>query len=327
MTSSSDDAVDQRPTDYPFTEWQLKLQAAILRLKGRPRHCATHAFKGLKRAWKIAEIDPEMAYFRAITAEEEAATALIFALKHRKYPGADKLDYSHHPHKAGITPFLRAIENTFSELKLPPPQYRLVFNSEPPGIYIQFLSENLGLPPGYILEPDHPLNGFLGLEGDSQKSRAIFTGALENYAKNKGKASVLRVIHEEANIRNKLLYAADNGIPHVQNVDSVLLAKSRPISIIISLTIAILQTREHQLLVLQALEAYLHIFNRAPENPLDYKSSSYSDAVFQIEISRNGGSSPIASFWRTYRYNHDYNFTLRHPLEGAFQIETPSSQA
>ncbi len=49
--------------------------------------------------------------FRAITAEEEAATALIFALQRRRYPRANELDSYKHAHKAGLTPFLRAIES------------------------------------------------------------------------------------------------------------------------------------------------------------------------------------------------------------------------
>jgi hypothetical protein len=319
-TSSTSDTTEQRPEGYPFTDWQLKLQEAIPKLKGRPRHCAIHAFKGLKRAWKIAEIDPEMAYFRALTAEEEAATALIFALKHRRYPGAEKLDYNYHPHKAGITPFLRAIENVFAESKFPTPSYKLDSEADTPNISLRFKSENLGLPPGYIAEVDQPLNGFFQENTELSPGISIFGSALRKYAENKGSTSVLRVIKEEANIRNRLLYAADNGIPKVDNVDSVLLSKSRPISIMVSLTIAILQTREHQLLVPQALEAYLHIFDRAPDERFDYAAIAEPNVDIQIEIQRNANGSSQTSFRRILKYNYNYNFNINSTKADLFKL-------
>lgn len=289
MTVPSD-FVEERQGQYPFSEWQLKLQEAILNLKGRPRHCAVHAFRGLKRAWLIAPIDPEMAYFRALTAEEEAATALIFALKHRRYPGADKIDYNYHPHKAGIAPFLGAIETVFAEAKFPAFTYKLDYESTPPRLDVRIPSEKLGMPAGYFAELDEPLNGFFQNQTDKKPTLNIFDGAMNKFAEIKGEKSVIKAIQQEANIRNRLLYASDDGIPHVKNVDDVLRVKGRPITAMLTLTIAILQTRKHQLLVPQAIEEYLNIFNRAPDERFDYSTVTEPAAEIQIEIQidRNG---------------------------------------
>lgn len=57
---------------------------------------AFNAIKHTNRAWKLRAVDPAMAAFRAITAEEEAAIALFKSLRRLGYPGADKLKIRDH---------------------------------------------------------------------------------------------------------------------------------------------------------------------------------------------------------------------------------------
>ena len=66
------------------------IKKCLREIKGRARQSAFHAFEHLDKAERIAELDPEMAVFRAITAEEEAATAVFFSLKQRGYDRAKK---------------------------------------------------------------------------------------------------------------------------------------------------------------------------------------------------------------------------------------------
>lgn len=301
----SDDDANGRAHGYPFTEWQEKLIEAVPKLKGRPRHCAINAFRGLKRAWLIADLDPEIAYFRALTAEEEAATALIIALKHRRYPGAEKLDYNYHPHKMGIAPFLGAIETVFAEGGIPSPIIKLQYESTPPRLHIGFASEKLGMSPGYLAQSDEPLDGIFLVNDDPRQSVNVFDDALQRYARMKGSKSVLKAIQEEANIRNRLLYAADNGITKVENVDSVLLAKGRPVTLMLTLVVAILQTRKHQLLPAQALEAYLRIFDRAPDEPFDFAAAMGPPADARIEVTRGDDGKATAILHRTFSLNID----------------------
>jgi hypothetical protein len=301
----SDAEAAPRAGGYPFTEWQKGLMEAVPKLKGRPKYCAINAFRGLKRAWSVAELDPEIAYFRALTAEEEAATALIIALKHRRYPGAEKLDHTHHPHKMGLAPFLGAIETVFAEGRMPSPSYKLDYESTPPRLDVRIASENLGLPPGYSAQSDEPLDGVFQVDGDPRPSANVFDDALERYAKIKGAKSVLRAIQDEANIRNRLLYAADNGITKVENVDSVLLAKGRPITLMLTLTVAVLQTRRQQLLPAQALEAYLRIFDREPDTPFDFAGAIGPLPDTRIEVTRDEDGKASAVLHRAFSFKID----------------------
>lgn len=57
-----------------------------------------------------------MAIFRAITAEEEAASSLFFCLKNNKYENADKIAFRNHLYKLGLNPCLEAVTRKLSEI-------------------------------------------------------------------------------------------------------------------------------------------------------------------------------------------------------------------
>src|SRR4051812_2704559 len=96
--------------ELPFSKTQVDLEKAVHNLpKGRPRNCCRNAFHRIKRAWSLRLLDPEIAVFSAITAEEEAASAVISALKTKGYSGADILNPRSHPHKAGVIYMAQAV--------------------------------------------------------------------------------------------------------------------------------------------------------------------------------------------------------------------------
>jgi hypothetical protein len=84
------------------------------------RNCARNSMHHLERAFKIKDVDPEMAVFRSITAEEEAATAIFIALKEKHYNNADKIQYKKHPYKQALGPFIRAIGKFSSNISNSP---------------------------------------------------------------------------------------------------------------------------------------------------------------------------------------------------------------
>ena len=69
-----------------------------------------HVFRNMIRASKLKGIDPEMAAFRALTAEEEAASALIHSLKWHRYKLSEQLKPRDHIQKAAVYPFFLAVE-------------------------------------------------------------------------------------------------------------------------------------------------------------------------------------------------------------------------
>lgn len=259
-----------RPQEYPLSDWGLEVERALKRLHGRPRHSALNAVRGMRRAWLIAPIDPEIAVFRAITAEEEAATALIAALQRRRYPGAAKLDPKRHIDKAGWTPFLQTIETMLAETKVPALSYRLLADRNPPRIDVLLPGPHLGLG-DLVASPDEPLNLVITEGGEGKPAQVMkFREQLERRALANGAKNILELVRAEANLRNKLLYASDQGWAVVEDPDAFLLAKRKPVTLLLSLTIAILQTPKHQLLVIQVVEAYLEVLGRAVEANFDF---------------------------------------------------------
>src|SRR5688572_22622865 len=77
------------------------------------RHSARSAIRSLQKAWRLRYIDRELAAFALITADEEAITAIMHALKRRNYPGADRLRTYNHNHKWAFIPFLKAMTMAF----------------------------------------------------------------------------------------------------------------------------------------------------------------------------------------------------------------------
>src|SRR4051812_32687695 len=77
------------------------------------RASAKNAVRHIDKANAIADTDPDMAAFRAITAEEEAATALFHSLKRHRYPGSELLKPRDHLQKNAVAPFCSAVSRLF----------------------------------------------------------------------------------------------------------------------------------------------------------------------------------------------------------------------
>ncbi len=92
-----------------FTPFEAKAIEALDDCKGAVKQCGKNAITHLTKAWHIRDIDKEMAIFRGITAEEEAASSLFYSLKNNRYHNADRLLFKEHTYKLGIFPFLQAI--------------------------------------------------------------------------------------------------------------------------------------------------------------------------------------------------------------------------
>lgn len=93
---------------------QERLIATALKTSAPAKHSVRSAIRHLERSWQLVETMPEISAFLAITAEEEAATAVFHALKKRKYAGAKQINYKLHRVKNALYPFLLAIRKTFS---------------------------------------------------------------------------------------------------------------------------------------------------------------------------------------------------------------------
>lgn len=215
----------------------------------------------LRKAWTLHPIDTEMSLFRAITAGEEAATAVIRALNVRKYPNAERLKERQHPHKAAIT--------AIADKNIAMPTLSLRVEGEPRIKLSIDIAGQAGLDEPMSGTPDEPFNWSFRSDGTGAFKPHDFSEELAALASEKGARNVEAYVVNEANRRNRLLYASDQGIPSVAFADSLLLGRRQRVTVMLMITIAILQTKMHQPLLVQCLDALLRTIARFDGDPLD----------------------------------------------------------
>jgi len=287
-----------RPEELPLSEVQAEIEKAILKLNGRIKSCGRSAYRHLRGAWKLHPIDSEMSLFRAITAEEEAATALILALKLRHYPGSDLLNHRDHLQKAAITPFLDAVNNLLAKFKLPPATLRLHQTDTPRfAVSLDTRAYLRGEEPLFG-EPDEPLNFVMRKGNDNEAPVHCFEDELQEIATGRGLEDIVDFVRKEANLRNRLLYAEDGGYPTVSFPDATLLERLRRVTRALGLTIA-LQSPQQQLFAVQCLEAFLRALRKMNGNGYDFAATVPTKGALLtlIEIGDGKPSAEITYFF------------------------------
>jgi hypothetical protein len=245
------------PTDFEFEVIKL-----LETLAPPGQHAAKNALWHLNRAWKIHSLDPEMAYLRAVTAEEEAASALFASLKRRHYQGADKLRRDNHGHKCAVVPFFEAVARVLDEsLKDCPLR-------EPPAVLVNREESRLQLVLSYkFMQPDEeglpepPLN----FEFTASDGPLPFAQELERRVKESGAASVERSLTERVKRREQVLYAVDTGINRLQEPDvlSKLQVFRAVIFRLLTLTLLIDPYAERSPFIQMCLDAFVQVLESA----------------------------------------------------------------
>jgi len=168
--------------------WNDKIKRLVETTAVPGKNIASNALYHLKKAHEIKDIDPTMAGFRAITAEEEAATAIFHALKRRQYEYASQLNHWNHRHKSAVYPFIQAIGKALSPmLDKVQPQLEVNINDKMPLLRIRFL---LTYPDGKqeYGYPDPPLHYIMY----SQDGVYDFSKELEQIATDRGAKSIIK---------------------------------------------------------------------------------------------------------------------------------------
>lgn len=259
-----------RAETLPLDDMHLRLEEAVEKLSPpRVRHACRSALNHLRKAWTLHPIDAEMSLFRAITAEEEAATAVIRALKVRKYPNVERLKERQHPHKAAIWPFITAIADKMAEKNIAMPAMSLRVDGEPRIELSIDIAGQAGLDRPMWGTPDEPFNWTFWSDRTGPFKPHDFSEELVALASERGARNIEAYIADEANRRNQLLYASDKGIPSVAFADSLLLGRRQRVTVMLVVTIAILQTEIHQLFLVQCLDTLLRTIARFDGDPLE----------------------------------------------------------
>ncbi|MEQ2356444.1 hypothetical protein [Pseudoalteromonas piscicida] len=204
-----------------LNEFQNKVLDVSSKTKGHAGYSAKSSIQHLNRAFVLAKTMPEVSAFLAITAEEEASTALFLALKSKRYSSSKKLKQRDHKHKGGVYPFLSLMGETLNILKHELPievTFRIPHDADNELLKTcMLISKSDGN--NTYLYPDPPLN--LVCVDPSGKAKNYLRG-VKDVAQEKGITSIFEHIKEVANIRNRMLYASDNAIPRVENIDELL---------------------------------------------------------------------------------------------------------
>jgi hypothetical protein len=255
--------VEKKPSDdllFEASELDRALIDILLRLTTATRWPAINAVRHLNRAWKIRESDPEMAMFRSITAEEEAATAILQSLKSHGYRGADKLKPRDHVQKNAVIPFFDAITRVFATMQGAPP--------------LQILLDQQQAPPQLILQVQiqHPTKGLVwaipqpplhfsarrSVDGGETYEVEDFGRGVDEIVAGAGAKTIIAHLRERANSRNRLLYAASSGYPQLEgNIEPALKNYQRNTFTLIRIYLMIEPYSKKQNFVQQALLSYL----------------------------------------------------------------------
>ena len=222
--------------------------------KGHSRHCARNSAHHIERALRLKEIDPEMAVFRAITAEEEAATAIFLVLKEQGYHNSNKIKFRDHTYKQALEPFLRAISK-FVEAWSNEPGFP--FGSK----YSLFLigqgsERRLSLSfhfQGQTITCVPPLGFSIKLNDRMY----FFEQELLKIASGDSRQDILKYIKRMANRRNQVLYAQARGIPNVTGIDGFLERRRAVVVSFLRMYALIYPYTKKALFVQQALVCFL----------------------------------------------------------------------
>ncbi len=247
-----------RPAEMPFEAMHVHIEEAIGKLKvPHIRHACRSAFEHLRKAWILHPIDAEMSSFRAITAEEEAASAVIRALRYRAYPNSRRLNDRNHVLKSALWPFITAISDAMAEKDIPAPKLSMRVEGDPRVELSVDVGSLSGMAEPLWATPDEPFNFSMTSDRTGSFKLHDFSDQLAVIADVQGARDIEAHVKEQANMRNRLLYASPEGMPSVAFEDAYLLARRQRVIILLVLTIAIMQTDKHQLFVVQCLDALL----------------------------------------------------------------------
>jgi len=245
---------------------QLDKVAKGLRIlsKNIPRSVETRIASSLSHFEKsqvLLDVDLEMASFRAICGEEEAASAVISALHHRQYADAKLLNIRSHRHKWAIIGCVMALS---ASLKPILSKFQLQIDFANGRIDLKIPLSNFGVAGGdaVALQPVEPLDilhSKTGLDGDY-----TFEAELDALADGLEFDNIRDLVKAMANSRNRLLYASDTKMPKSETTPQQLeVRRSRAVALL-TIAVMILQSKKKLATVRQALPAILKVIGRLP---------------------------------------------------------------
>jgi hypothetical protein len=237
-----------------LSAFQRSVLDHAIKTKGYGGKAAASCKRYIERAWALKDEMPEVAVFLAITAEEEAASAVFGGLQKKQYEKAGKLSRFKHDHKAGVYPFLRLLGDALSpEGGL---EMTLIFDETSGNLNVR-VPFTLASGERFYIGPKPPLS-LVSTGPDGQKKN--YTEDVRSVASEYGIKSVFEYIQNLANERNKMLYASDKGIPTFKNIEDRL-QKHTDAALLNLIIYLLIEPYKVQPLAQEALTSYLEILS------------------------------------------------------------------
>jgi hypothetical protein len=230
------------------------------------RHSLRSALHHLERAGALVEIDLAMAAFRALTAEEEAATGLMHCLKERGYRNADLLKPKDHVQKNAVPPFLDVLGMSFAKtIGTQFDEPKLLLDGEGDARQLMIALPTFLNGEKLWVRPIPPLNFTVTADGKALSYRP----ELDRLVETKGRKSIIEYLRAQANRRNLLLYAGPNGYPaEVTLSEGFFEARKGRVLAILRAYLLIQPYSEKLTFVQDALDAFLSMVGSLKESDL-----------------------------------------------------------
>lgn len=207
-----------------------------------------------------------MAALRALTAEEEAASGLMYCLKECGYDRADLLKPKDHAWKNAVMPFVNMLGMFFHET--------LHANGVHPELHLvdQEGTTRLAVMLPIIVAgketwafPIPPLN--FGVTAEAK--RISYKKQLDKFLDGKGAKDVVSYIKKQANVRNRLLYAGSEGYPSGVGLPNGFYEdRVGRVMVLLRAYLLIQPYREKQTFVQHSLDAFLAMLGSLKEHDL-----------------------------------------------------------
>jgi len=275
----------------PIAEFHAKCAELI---NAAPRSHATHCFRSalhhLDRAEALIQADPAMGIFRAITAEEEAASGILRCLMDLQYPGSNFLNPHDHAHKHAVFPFLKILGLFFGQILANQfKQYKLHIKEVDGETRLMLALEVNVNSEQQLLYPIPPLH--FGVNSIDSGDPPDYSHQINQFIKAKGMTSIKEFLKKEANLRNRLLYAGPDGYPVIKNAPqniNFLAERRERVFVMIHLYLLLYPYKEHQLYVVQSLSAFVAMINQL-------KRKHCKDIAFDENIHKHNSNQPVHS--------------------------------
>lgn len=220
----------------------------IISRQGLVRNCGRNAIRRMSEAWKIRPTTPELAVFAAITAQEEASSAVIVALQNKQYPGAEKLDRQRHIHKVAIHRGIEAIQPILAIPMNAGFEFLAQIDLEDQSFPLKLA---IRLPDGSYAYPVPPLEGIISRNDQVYD----FFDHFKSFASERNASDLRAYIERRVNERNRTLYASDDGIPIAErNPDEILPISQQNVFKLLAISLFI-DLYERQSFVQRALDS------------------------------------------------------------------------